>query len=288
MSSHFDYTTGRSLLSEQLIPIGNLQYYDIYDGQIVFAQTLVPSLLPLAALYDITYNISKPSGGVFDLRSTGTIDYEVVWGDGASENSTATVLSHTYAPGNYVLGVNSDIVYRPRYATGSGITDITRISIGPEALLGTNLIRAWQGADNLVSFACPSVVSSVWTDISFTWSRCGSLSSFPLMDVSSVSNFASSWADCTSLTTWPANFFDVTGTLVSNAFSLTWRNDNLSAQSIENILVSLDTNGQSGITLSLESGTNASSSTWSAAADTAYINLVAKGWIISQNGPAPV
>ena len=108
------------------------------------------------------------------------------------------------------------------------------------------------------------------------------------MDVSSVRNFASSWADCPALTTWPANFFDVTGTLLATAFNLTWRNSGLSAQSIENILVSLDTNGQSGITLAIQGGTNANSSTWSAAADSAYISLVAKGWTITQNGPPPV
>ena len=115
MSVHFDYTTGRSVLSDQLIPIGNHQYYDIYDGQIVYARALVPSLVPLAPLYDFTYNISKANGGVFDLRTTGSVNYEAFWGDGTSETSTATVLSHTYAPGSYVLGVNSDIVYRPRY-----------------------------------------------------------------------------------------------------------------------------------------------------------------------------
>ena len=287
MSVHFNYATGRSVLSEQLIPIGNNQYYDIYEGQIVFSRGLVPSLIPLAPLYDITYSINKLGGGVFDLRTTGAVNYDVTWGDGATETSTAQVLGHTYAPGAYVLGIDSDLIYRPRYANGGSVTNITRIAIGPDALLGPVLIRAWQGATFLTSFSCPSVVSSTWTDISFAWGRSG-LTSFPLMDVSSVRNFASSWADCPDLTTWPANFFDVTGTLVSAAFNLTWRNSGLSAQSIENILVSLDTNGQSGITLALQGGTNANTSTWSAAADTAYVSLVGKGWTIAQNGPAPV
>ena len=288
MSVHFNYATGRSVLSEQLIPIGNNQYYDIYAGQIVFSRGLVPSLIPLAPLYDITYNINKAGGGVFDLRTTGqNLNYDVTWGDGATETSTAQVLSHTYAPGTYVLGIDSDAIYRPRYANGGGITNITRITIGPDALMGPNLVRAWQGATFLTSFSCPSVVSSTWTDVSFAWGRSG-LTSFPLMDVSSVKDFASSWADCPALTTFPANFFDVTGNLVSNAFDLTWRNSGLSAQSIENILVSLDTNGRSGIELALQGGTNANSSTWSAAADTAYVNLVGKGWTITQNGPAPV
>ena len=288
MSVHFNYATGRSVLSEQLIPIGNNQYYDIYEGQIVFSRGLVPSLIPLAPLYDITYNINRTSSGVFSLRAAGNnLDYDVTWGDGTTENSIATVLAHTYAaPGAYVIGIDSDRVYRPRYAN-NGAGNITNITIGPDALLGANLVRAWQGATSLTSFSCPSVVSSTWTNISFAWGRTG-LTSFPLMDVSSVANFGSSWADCPALTTFPANFFDVTGNLVSNAFSLTWRNSGLSAQSIENILVSLDINGRSGIELALQGGTNANSSTWSAAADTAYVNLVGKGWTITQNGPAPV
>jgi len=37
------------------------------------------------------------------------------------------------------------------------------------------------------------------------------------------------------------------------------------------------------ITLSINGGTNASKSTWSSAANTAYTNLIAKGWTISYN-----
>ena len=77
--------------------------------------------------------------------------------------------------------------------------------------------------------------------------------------------------------------FDTTGTLVSNSFQSTWFNCALTAQSIENILVSLDTNGASNITLSISGGTNAGKTTWSAAAVTAYDNLIVKGWTISFN-----
>jgi hypothetical protein len=82
---------------------------------------------------------------------------------------------------------------------------------------------------------------------------------------------------------FPANMFDTTGTLNSNAFDGTWQGCALSAQSIENILVSLDANGQSNIALGINGGTNAGQSTWSAAANTAYNNLIAKGWTITAN-----
>ena len=51
--------------------------------------------------------------------------------------------------------------------------------------------------------------------------------------------------------------FDTTGTLIATAFNNAWLNCALTAQSIENILVSLDTNGATGITLGIHAGTNA-------------------------------
>jgi hypothetical protein len=77
--------------------------------------------------------------------------------------------------------------------------------------------------------------------------------------------------------------FDTTGTLSANAFQNAWTNCALTAQSIENILVSLDTNGASNITLAINQGTNAGKTTWSTAANTAYTSLINKGWTISFN-----
>ena len=75
--------------------------------------------------------------------------------------------------------------------------------------------------------------------------------------------------------------FDTTGTLIATAFTSAWTNCALTTQSIENILVSLDTNGATDITLGIDGGTNATKTTWSAAAVTAYDNLIVKGWSIS-------
>jgi len=77
--------------------------------------------------------------------------------------------------------------------------------------------------------------------------------------------------------------FDSMGTLYYNAFDRTWLNCALNAQSIENILVSLDTNGNSNSILGIDGGTNAAKTTWSTAANTAYDNLITKGWTITYN-----
>ena len=235
----------------------------------------------------ITYGVTSP-GGTFNLRSTGTVDYEVEWGDGNVEISTLNTLPHTYTAGDYTLAVYSDSVYRP-YAVNvtADVTQITSVVIGSGADLGTNLQSAWYGASNMTSFVCPFDVTSGVTIFTQAWSTCSSLTSFPLLDVSISTDFRSAWFNCSSLTSFPANMFDTTGSLIAAAFNNAWLNCALTAQSIENILVSLDTNGATGITLGIGGVNNAHTSTWSDAANAAWLSLDAKGWVITQNGPDP-
>lgn len=255
----------------------------------------------------LTYNITI-SGNTFALRSTGTVDYSVNWGDGSNETSTSNTLSHTFADGSYSVVVVTTLgKFRP-YINNSGDGDrITSVVIGARINLSNSLFRAWRGAAFMTSFECPFHVTShvsnfqeAWRgcisltsfpsldvssgiNLAAAWRSCSSLTSFPLLDVSSGIRFDSAWHSCTNLANFPANMFDTTGTLVSNAFGNTWAACALTAQSIENILVSLDTNGASNITLNISGGTNAAKTTWSTAANTAYDNLITKGWTISFN-----
>jgi len=256
----------------------------------------------------ITYGITSP-GGVFNLRSTGTVDYEVDWElTGSREASTENTLPHTYTAGDYTLAVYSDGVYRPYFNNVTAdVSQITSVVIGSGADLGNSLNVAWLGASNMTSFVCPFDVTSgvtdfyaAWfnlniltsfplintslgTDFSAAWYGCGNLTSFPLINTSSGINFGSAWRLCSNLADFPANMFDTTGTLIAAAFNGAWLDCALTAQSIENILVSLDTNGATGITLGINGGTNAAKTTWSAAAVTAYDNLIVKGWTINFN-----
>ena len=423
----------------------------------------------------IIYEITN-SGTAFVLRSTGTVDYTVDWGDGSSETSTSNALSHTYSVGTYTINISSDIAYGPDFAASGDEDQITSVEIEDGIDLGTTLHSAWNGAQNMTTFAATSATSTVTvfgnsfmkcsgltsfplidtssgTDFSRAWQQCGGLTSFPVLDTSSGTNFSQAWYLCTSLTsfptldtssgttfvdtwrqmtgltsfptidlssatslqkawyfcsnmttfnaigmssatnynvsgtwtgcsslttfpalpldgvtsfantwegcsgltsfpvlnttnctnfshawkncsgltsfpttldtsngtnfyrtwygvsgigsfpsldfssgtsfkgawlycgsvTFPANLFDTTGTLTSTAFTNGWLNGGLSAQSIENILVSLDTNGASSVALTLSGGTNAAKSTWSAAAVTAYDSLIVKLWTITFN-----
>jgi hypothetical protein len=144
----------------------------------------------------------------------------------------------------------------------------------------TDFTQAWDGCSGLLSF--PALDTNKGTTFAQTWRSCA-FTSFPLINTSSATTFQYAWNSCSSLATFPANMFDATGTLVATAFSNTFNNCALTAASIENILTSLVTNGQSNITLNLFGGTNAGAATWTANAVTAYNTLISRGWTITRN-----
>lgn len=303
-------------------------------------------------LQDINYTITN-TGGDFVLRSNGTVNYTVNWGDGNSESSTSNALTHTYTAGDYTITIDSDDAYHPYFANISSDSEqITSVTIGADANLGTNIQNAWRSANNMTSFVCPFDVTSNITDIqrtwqncsslpsfplidtssvsiaSFAWFGCSSLTSFPLLDTSSVTYFQGTWWNCTNLTSFPSidtssvqiisyawngcssltsfPVIDLSGAInlnISNTWSgctslttfpvldysnvlyffSTWLNCALSVQSIENILVGLDVAGISNGNTSISGGTSAAKTTWSAAANTAYANLISKGWTVAHN-----
>jgi len=178
---------------------------------------------------------------------------------------------------------------------------------------GTNFLSAWLACSSLTSF--PLLDTSGSTSFVNTWYGCSSLTSFPLINTAAGTNFSRAWYDNNGLTAFPALDFDAATGLASDAsntftgFRETWFScgaladfpanlfDNttctryldaftgcaLTATSIENIIVSIEAAGTSNGNLSLNGGTNAGASTWTAAAITAYDALVARGWTITRN-----
>lgn len=279
------------------------------------------------------YRITN-SGSTFNLRSSGTVNYTVKWGDGDFETSTSNTLAHTYSAGNYKIKVilSDGSTYRPFFASQDADVDqLTFVRVkAKSSQLGTSLASFLDGASNLSTYrqrlnATKNVTNfdSAWkstaslttfpkinvssgtnfddtwrnsgivnfpvlnmssgTSFSGTWRSCDSLVSFPGATMTSGTTFRNCWRSCDTLNNFPANQFDTTGTLASDAFQNAWKDSALNVQSIENILVSLNTNGASNITLGINGGTNAAKSTWSSAANTAYSQLVSKGWTISYN-----
>jgi hypothetical protein len=152
---------------------------------------------------------------------------------------------------------------------------------------GTNFSNAWNGCSSLTSF--PLINTAAGTIFQRAWQNCSSLTAFPALDfdaavglASDASNtntgFLRAWNGCTSLADFPANLFDnTTCTRYLDAFT----NCALTAQSIENILVSINTANTSNGNLTLSGGTNAVKTSWTANANTAYDALVARGWTIT-------
>jgi hypothetical protein len=119
-----------------------------------------------------------------------------------------------------------------------------------------------------------------------TWAGCTGLVSFPALNFSSVVNspygisnspLYRTWAGCSSLTTFPAGVFN---SCFCTQFFLTWVGCALSQQSVDNILVSLNTAGQSNGIVNLDGGTSSAPSSTGLAAKA---SLQSRGWTVITN-----
>ena len=180
------------------------------------------------------------------------------------------------------------------WASCSGLTSFPDLDVSN----GTNFINAWRGCSGLTSF--PALDTSSGSNFSYAWANCSGLTSFPELDVSNGTNFISAWhgcsgltsfpvldvsngtsfqnawASCSGLTSFPANFFDnCLATNFTNAFT----NTNLSQESIDGILVSINSNATSNGTFTQSGG-----SAPSAAGEAAITEMRSRGWTVTVTG----
>ena len=258
-----------------------------------------------------TINVTDTTTG-FDLKQNGANNVSIDWGDGSSEVSSATSVVHTYSStGIYKIKVDTtlrDTSYRPDFLNVSSASRNQLIKIETGRYLTGTLDSCFRSCANLVEIiaphhsfssvdnfrrtfrdcsslnAFPLVETKKISNFENAWWGCSSLTAFPKLDFTSANRFNSAWNNCTSLADFPPNMFDKTGEFSStNNFSYAWNNCALTAQSIENILVSLDTNGDTGIPLTISGGTSAAYSTWSQAAKDALTSLQNKSWTVAYN-----
>ena len=151
---------------------------------------------------------------------------------------------------------------------------------------GTTFQNAWANCSSLTSF--PLIDTSSGTNFQSVWQSCSSLTSFPLIDTSSGTNFQQAWRFCSSLTTFPAGFFDTwTGTPVNSCFVNAWDGcADLTATSVENILNSIDTSGQSAPASGVDITIDYDAGSGSPSVATAVTNLKGRNWTITLNGVA--
>lgn len=139
----------------------------------------------------------------------------------------------------------------------------------------TNFLGPWYFCSGLTSF--PPLDTSSGENFFQAWIGCSSLTEFPALDFSSGINFDSAWRVCTNLTTFPAGVFD---NCLSTDFTEAWAGCALSQQSVDNILISIDTAGQNNGTLGISGGTSAAPGSIGLAAKA---SLESRGWTVTTN-----
>jgi len=160
-------------------------------------------------------------------------------------------------------------------------TDMSNCTLfGANTTNGNYAYGAWRSCTSLTSFPAADMSSGI--DYGWAWNNCSSMTSFGscIFNTTSTSTFIYAWYNCSSLTTFPPNMFD---NVIATVFNGAFTGCALTVQSVENILVSLDTGGQLNGFLDVNGGTTAGQASWTTAATTAYNNLVTKGWTISAN-----
>ena len=170
-----------------------------------------------------------------------------------------------------VLDVSQGINFNSAWNNCQSLTAFPQLDVSQ----GINFNSAWNNCQSLTAF--PQLDVSQGTNFGGAWFGCDSLTSFPLLDVSQGTGFSGAWVNCTSLTTFPAGMFDSCSAI---DFSYAWENCALSQQSVNNILVSLDTAGQSNGYVSINGGT---SSAPGVAGLAAKVALQGKGWTVLTN-----
>lgn len=165
--------------------------------------------------------------------------------------------------GSYEIGGRGGLYFPGSAIVGQIIRDGAMSSGGIDAALAFFRTTGGNNYGSVVDF------SNYWRN----WSE---LTSFPEIDTSNGTDFSHTWHGCSSLTSFPANFFD---TCTATDFTSSFSGTALSQTSIDNILTSLDTAGQSGGTFA-QSGGSAPSAT----GETAIDNLRASGWTVTVTG----
>ena len=148
------------------------------------------------------------------------------------------------------------------------------IAKGAAAVFSGDVINFWRHRREISEF--PILNFSLVTGVVASWFDCTGLISFPMLNFSSVTIANSAWQSCIKLANFPSGFFNG---CPCNQFSNAFTSTNLTQESIDGILVSINSNGTSNGTFD-QSGGSAPSATGQAAIDA----MRARGWTITVTG----
>ena len=207
--------------------------------------------------------------------NAGTFNYTVTTSDGTSTSGLTGAHTITFPSG----GGTYDVVITGtfpgmKFADGGDKLKILTIdNFGIYGVGSTSQRFAFHGCSNLVVNATDTGDFSQATNFQRAFRACSSITTIPSLDFSSATFFSELFYFASNLTTFPANMFDNSpATNYTNAFART----NLTTQSIDNILVSIDAAGGTSGTFKQSFG-----SAPSAVGIAAKNSLSAKGWTVT-------
>ena len=176
--------------------------------------------------------------------------------------------------GEYDISIKGSFPYM-YFNNGKDSKKITNIkNFGIYAKGSTSQENAFSGCSNMVITATDSGYFGDVVNFDNTWRKCSSLLNFPLLDFRSSLSFESAWRDCFDLITFPSNAFDFCN---SSNYRLAFFNTSLTTQSIDNVLVSIDSSGVINGVLDYEGNEAPSPIGFQS-----ILNLTNKGWLINQ------
>ena len=165
-----------------------------------------------------------------------------------------------------------------------------------DASSATSFYFAWNNTSSLTSFPSGAKLGTAAANVDFTsaWQQ-GGLTSFST-PLPTAKSFQATWFLNSSLVDFSADVLTNwnPASIVSGVFNLTWNNCPLTAQSVENILTSIDASGKYATSTGASGGSalgdagididyNTGTGSLSAATNTAVTSLKAKGWSIIVN-----
>ena len=166
-------------------------------------------------------------------------------------------------------------------------TGLTALPAGLDLSKGSSFILAFQDCGSLVTIGNGVLLGTALNSVDFSsaFRDCTNLVTLPAnLNLSKGDDFNSMFFNCSSLVTFPAGAFDTMGTPLAYCFLNAWNGcTSLSGASVDAILDSIDTSGQSApgtgpsITITYDTGTTAP-------AYTAIASLKGKGWVVIVNG----
>lgn len=194
------------------------------SGNKVAPKDVIIELLPGSFKTNWTTDSSDQSI-TLPLHEDGAYSFSVHWGDGTFDLINAwddPNKTHTYSTaGTYTVSIGGTHTKWDSTTISSTIRDrFVSVEQWGDIAWGSDLTNFMWSCQNMVINATDQPNLSAVDSLNAAWGNCKSLTTFPVFDVSNVTDFSSTWTGCDGLTSFPEGLDFSNGTL----FVGTWSN----------------------------------------------------------------